>query len=233
MTEIESELGKTTLGGQQRQVLNVEDHSDIPQKPVRMSPQQAYQQVSGGAPDFMPAPQQSQQEFYAQQSMPPQRSFETTKHELSKIEQMRSARGKRELSPEAKRRVEFLTGIGRLMDEFEVEGVKFTIQTLKTREMKEVAKVVSSNEIDPAEFAYELRSNMLARSVVKINDHLVEEILGDDSFEAKLALIEELDESVTIHIYDKYQAMADKSREKYGINTDKDVSEVSEAIKKA
>jgi hypothetical protein len=263
--EIESELGKTRIQGQQRQVLNVDDRSDIydqmapqipeniqpvtqPQgrwdgpeyqkiPPVRMSASsgqsqqtvpsisQRYDQAAGN----MPQPVRGMGVVEMAQSMG--RQSEDTIEELKQFDQQRNApQVRKQLSPEIKRRVEFLTGLGRLTDEFEFEGSVFVIQTLKSGELKEVAKIIlNQNNIDAT---FEIRSQILVRAIRSIDNYSLEQILGTNSLEDKLALIDEFDENAVTFIYSKYQEMVDRGNEKYGFNTKQDVEEVVEEIKK-
>lgn len=149
-------------------------------------------------------------------------------NELKKQTKERS----RQLSPEVKKRAEFLTGLGRMTDEFEFEGVKFTIQTLKNKEVKAITKIISFDGLNGAEFAFELRNHTLARSVYKVNDYSLSELIGSDRLEDKLALFDDFDEHTVEFIHSKYQKLVEKAKEKYGINNEEDVAEVTEAVKK-
>jgi len=229
MTEIESELGSTSFQtGNKREVYTVEDASNPPAQD-----QQIPQRVPRQAPQQMP-----QNRFETPRAAGEGRSFASqpqpqvlSNEDRRNLEDMRqTGRG---LTVEAKKRVEFLIGLGKVTDEFEIDGVNFSIRTLSTGEIKEIAKTVSLQEMSAAELGFELRTQTLARSVYQINGYLLAEVIGDDSMEARLALFDSLSDSVAAYIHDKYKIITEKAQNQYAVKTEEDVKEVADAIKKS
>ena len=206
MVEFESELGKNSFNsnkGQQRKVYSIPDESN-------------------------------EVEYDEQEYKKPAQRVLTEEERKDYIAKRFSNKKKSEerLSAEARERIEFLTGIGRIKKDVEFEGVTFSIQSLKSRELREIAMISLSNKITNIERSFEVRKQVLARSIFQINNNLVEYVIGDDDFQAKLNFIDELDENTVTYLYSKYQEIVEESKVKFGIATKEQAQEVVEEIKK-
>ncbi len=206
MTEIESPLGKQSYGSASPRVLKVDD----------------------------PTMNQSYQGQLPQQTQQPR---ELTESELRGLEQQRvQAHMMRErVSPQAKSRLEYLAGIGRIRDDFEVDGVKFSLQSLKSGALEEIldAAINLGENISAGKFNLEIRKQTLARSLYAIDNLPIEEVIGSNNFKDKLLLIEEFDENIVELMHKKYQKnIINVANKKFAIKDEKDAQEVIEDIKK-
>ncbi len=151
-------------------------------------------------------------------------------------EQIRQARkekaqGIQRLTPEAKKRIEILSGIGRLNKDVEIDGSVFSIRTLKSKEMQ-LATLAGLEFTYEVESAFEKRKQYVARSLHKIDGADISLYLDSDSIEARLELLDQLDETVVTKLFEEYNILNKEAKKKYGISSEKDVKEVSEDLKK-
>jgi hypothetical protein len=158
-------------------------------------------------------------------------------NDLSQIERAaREARqvrntGKNRLSEAAKRRIEVLCEMSRVTRSVNIDGNIFVLRNLKSKEHREA--FVKIAEFDgTVQFAFEMRRQILARSLFKIAETDIELFLGDDSLDAKLEFLDELDEPVISKLYDEYLELSKESSAKYIVNSDKVAQEVAEDLKK-
>jgi hypothetical protein len=221
MTEVESPLGKASFTDpQQRQnrVLTVDDQSDMQAHP-------AYHRRPGP---------QTHQEQQAQQIANLTRPL--TPEEMEEITRKRAEaqHAKSRVSQTARDRIEFLTQIGRIRNEFEVDGVKFSFQSLKSRELEEIHDLmVSLGSTTESKLNLEVRKHVLARSLYAIDDIPVSDIIGTDELEAKLELIMTLDENLVDYMNKFYEEKIMKvGRDKYAIKSQEDMEELVEDVKK-
>jgi len=151
----------------------------------------------------------------------------------SEIRQAREARrtGKERLSDSAKKRIEILLGMTRTTHTADVGGNEFVFQSLKSKEMREA--IVAAAEFDNSvQFPFEIRKQLLARSIVSIAGVNFSQFIGSDTLEAKLFFIEELDEALLNRLYDEYLKLAKEAREKFTIKTSEEAKVVIEDLKK-
>jgi hypothetical protein len=138
------------------------------------------------------------------------------------------------ITGQAKTRIEILANIGRLTRDVAIGGYTFSLRTLKAREVREASLLT----FNPAfkldmELMYEARCQQLARSIFKIDGQDIGLVLGDDSVEARLKFLDDLEESTVSHLFDEYTALKTDAQNQYGISTDAEAKEVSEDLKKA
>jgi len=139
--------------------------------------------------------------------------------------------GRERISEGAKKRIEMLIGITRSVKEVDVEGTQFTFQTLKSKEMREAFSVLA--QVDGSIHApFEIRRQLLARSISKIAGIEIEEFIGNSSLDAKLMFIDELDEALLNRLYAEYSALAEESKNKFSVKTDNEAKEIVEDLKK-
>jgi len=208
MTEIESSLGRKTFPSSQNQraVYTVDDPTDM------NTPQGRLNQAMGNV------------------------RRELTDEEIAQFEQAKrvAAQAQQSVSHSVRERVEFLTGIGRIKTTFEMDGVKFHLQSLKSGELEEVLDLMMKlGDINEAKFTFEIRRNTLARSLYSIDNMTIAEVIGSKDMNDKLELVKSLDENLVSNMYKHYeQNIVQASRDKYAVKTDQDVEEVTEAVKK-
>jgi hypothetical protein len=219
MTEIESPLGKASFAAPQQgqnRVYTVDDQSEQQAHP-------AYQRRS--------APQQHQAQQVANLTRP------LTPEELEEVTRKRAEaqQAKTRVSRTARDRIEFLTQIGRIRSEFEMDGVKFGLQSLKSRELEEIHDLmVSLGSTTESKLNLEVRKHVLARSLYAIDDIPVRDIIGSDELEAKLELIMTLDENLVDYMNKFYEEKIMKvGRDKYAIKSQEDMEELVEDVKKS
>lgn len=138
-------------------------------------------------------------------------------------------------SVESKGRLEYLLGLGRIKDTMEVDGVKFGLQSLRTRELESVwEEVIKLGDTESKlKFQFELRIQTLARALVSVDDMPFEMVLGKSTLDDKMVFLRELDENVIDFLYSFYQKnIVDVGKDKYSIKSKEDAKEVSEEIKK-
>jgi len=214
MTEIESRLGKSSFDAGSSKV----------------SPRKVYQVAdeSGMATErFTPTTQRREPRGY----------HKLSPEEVSMLEDRRTeaALAQERISPDARSRIEFLTGIGRIVDSVTVENVKFYFQSLKAREQEEVFDTLKDlDSMTPLKLQFEVRSQTLSRSLTHINDNKIGLVVGTEDPDTIIELvIKELDENIVDYLYKWYQENIVKvGQEKYSLETKAEVQEVAEEVKK-
>lgn len=140
------------------------------------------------------------------------------------------------LAPNRKKRLEVLLGIGKIYREVVIDSITFTLQTLKSKEIQELAKfqqiITTENVVDAM---FEIRKHILAYSLCAVDGISIGEYLGNQEeldIDDKLCFIENLSESIVVILHDEYQKLVESSNLKYGIKTKEEVQEVIEDVKK-
>jgi hypothetical protein len=157
--------------------------------------------------------------------------------DISAIEkEMKRAReekisGQHRLNDGAKRRVDMLIGITRGTHSVTIEGNIYAFKTLKSREMREVMS--ACYEFDGStQFPFEMRRQLLARSLTQIASVETSQFVGSDSLEDRLAFIDDADDILLNRLYDEYLKMVQETRDRYAIKTPEEAKEVLEDLKK-
>jgi len=214
MAEIESALGKVSYSSGTKKVLTVDDQtSDEPE--VR-----SFSASSENFDDF--------------ESRFTKEELEQLALDRDKLKNSRKeAQVQRNRIPEGiKRRLEILTGIGRLTDDVVVDGVTFSIRSLKPKENQEIIEQSAKKDLAVSQ-AFELRTQTMARSIYKIDGQKIEVVLESESLEAKVSFVQEiLEESLLNYLYNKYQALLELNKKKFG-ELGKTEEEVLENVKKS
>jgi len=225
MTEIESSLGKTSSGSSgagRNRVLTVDDQSDQAQ---------SFGHNTGYRAQSMQ--RQGEAGGYRRVEEPHVMSPD----ELKEYEERRAevVQRRERISPEAKERIMFLTGLGRIVDSVIVDDIKFTFQSLKGSEQNDVFEAIGEiGEMSALKMQFEIRFQTLARALTHIQDKLFAEVIESDHIEDKLSLIRDLDENVSDYLYKWYQKnIVSIGQDKYAIKTEEDAEEVADAIKKS
>lgn len=151
-------------------------------------------------------------------------------------QQFREAReskrlGRERLNDGAKRRIEMLIGMTRGTRTATIENNVYTLQTLKSKELREA--VVSASVFDgTVQSPFEIRKQLLARSITQVAGMDFGQFVGSAELDTKLAAIEEFDHYLLGRLYDEYLTMVQEARDKYAIKTEDDAKEVIEDLKK-
>jgi hypothetical protein len=139
--------------------------------------------------------------------------------------------GKEKITDGAKRRIEMLLNMTRSTREFSFAGNSFVLQTLKAKEAREAIVAASEFAVTVQE-SFEVRRQFLARSLTQVAGVDIDQFLGSNSLETRLAFIEELDDFLINRLYDEYLLLRKDAMSKYAINTADEAKEVMEDLKK-
>lgn len=158
-------------------------------------------------------------------------------YDLSPAEREELQRYRREGSKEAKigdhakQRIELLAGIGRLTRHVELDGVQFSLRSLKAREARETTMSIfaCANDVDAS---FEIRRQTLARALYEIDGQPLEAALGGVDFSLKLKLIDDMEDVTIIRLYNEFNELRNEIQNKYGLKSEQEVKEVLEDIKK-
>ena len=178
--------------------------------------------------DYRPTARQA-----PRQAPPQRRPNPVYNDEIEEIEKSRQSgrKGIDRLSTGAKKRIEMLIGITRNIRQITIDGTTFTLQTLLSKEMREAISL--SAEFDGnVESPFEIRTQFLARSISQIDNISIEQFIGSNQIEDKLAFIGELDDIFLNRLYEEYLILTKEAKQKYSISTKSEAEEVSEDLKK-
>lgn len=159
-----------------------------------------------------------------------------TEEQASLEQQFREAReakrlGKERLSDGAKRRIEMLMNMTRASRTVDIEGNVFILQSLRSEELEEAvleASAFDGNVRSP----FQIRKQLLARSLVQIAGVDASQFFGASDLSTKLEAIDLLDHFLLSRLYEEYLLMVKDTRERYAIKSDADAKEVVEDLKK-
>lgn len=131
-----------------------------------------------------------------------------------------------------KLRLEILTGIGRLSEDVKVDGVTFSIRSLKPIENEEIVGILAGIEFGGIQ-AFELRAQTLARALYKIDGQNIDHVIDAKNMKDRVNFMKTvLEESLANFLYVKYQGLLNKNREKFA-DLGKTEVEVIENVKKS
>jgi hypothetical protein len=135
------------------------------------------------------------------------------------------------INPMAKKRIEILTNLGRITKDVEIDGVIFSIKTLKAAEMKEATCASTKKATTLAEQAFESRAEQIARSVYAIDHQDIFMVLGVETYDEVCILLQDMDEQIFTKLYDEYTKLTDVVKKKYN-SIEEETKGVIEDIKK-
>lgn len=138
--------------------------------------------------------------------------------------------GKERLNEGAKKRLDILLGMTRLIREVDIEGNVFVLQTLKSKETSEA--ILKTAEVNGIQSPFEARRQFLSYSLKSIAGVDFDQFIGSNVFEDKLAFIDEMDDALLNRLYNEYMILRKESQDKYEVKTEVDVKEVVEDLKK-
>jgi hypothetical protein len=139
--------------------------------------------------------------------------------------------GKSRLNEGAKRRIEMLCGMTRSTRTADLDGTLFSLRTLKNKEMRE-ALLLAAQFDGTIESPFEIRKQLLARSLYEVAGTDITLFLGDPSLEAVCEFLDEADETLLTRLYSEYLLLTDEATKKFAIKSEADVKEVVEDLKK-
>lgn len=176
-------------------------------------------------PDTQPMHVQQFPQFTPGQELSPQE-----RDELQRLRREASKNPPR-IGEHARKRAEILANIGRLTRDVEVEGIVFSLRTLKHRETREVAMLAvgSANDLDAS---FEIRRQTLARSLFKVDGEDIALALGGNDLNLRLQLIDDMEEVMATKLYRECDQLRQECETKYGLKTPQEVKEVVEDLKK-
>lgn len=219
MSGIESPLGKVSYSSGTKKVLTVDDQA------------QTSDQSEVFNRSFSSSSDVSDEEFESRFSREELEELAANKDQLRNTR--KEAAVQRNRIPEGvKRRLEILTGIGRLTEDVLVDGVTFSIRSLKPKENQDIIEAVAKKDLAVSQ-AYELRAQTMARSIYKIDQQKIESVIESDTIDLKISFVQEvLEESLLNFLYNKYQALLEQNKKKFG-ELGKTEEEVLENVKKS
>lgn len=223
MPKFESQLGNKSFAGQPLKEIDIPDDGEYQQPPVQRGVEYNFQMDEQAMRDFQERIQPPQR---------PQSIQESTEIERQ-IREAKDARrtGKERLSDGAKRRIAMLINMTRLTKQVEIDGQMYALQALKGVELRDA--VVGAAEFNnTVQFEFELRKQLLARSLTHIAGVEIEQFLYSRDLNDKLMLIEELDHALSLRLYNEYISLANEAQTKYSIKTNDQAQEVVEDLKK-
>ena len=169
----------------------------------------------GGGPD--PMPPMSQEQAALEQQFQEAREAKRLGHER--------------LGDGARRRIEMLIGMTRGQRTVQIENNAYVLRTLRDKELSDA--ILRASAFDgTVQSPFEIRKQLLARSLVQVAGMDVDQFVGSPELDARLAFIEEMDHYLLGRLYDEYLAMVKEARERYAIKNDTDAQEVVEDLKK-
>lgn len=128
--------------------------------------------------------------------------------------------------------LEILTGIGRLTQNVEIENIKFSIRSLKNKEMREILEK-GLDAKTRFEEALLVRNYTLAYSIYKINDQPAELFMRTEDIDEKVALIDEMQSSIVSKLWEEYSKMLQSHNDSLKTGLGETPKEISENIKKS
>lgn len=140
-------------------------------------------------------------------------------------------RGIERLNDGARRRIEMLIGMTRSTKTVVIEDNSYVFQTLKAKEMREAIMAASAFD-GTVQSPFEVRKQLLARSLVQVGNIDIEQFIGSNSLDDKLLFIDELDDALLNRLYDEYIVLTKDAREKYAVKDEGQVKEVVGDLKK-
>jgi len=226
MPSFDSPIGKKNFAGPNLKTFDVPDDSGY-NEPSHQEPVVRRRQMPNVNVDAI-------RDFQAQMQQQEMPSYDRDPADVEKeIRQAKADRkaGRERLNDGAKRRLEMLLGMTRSTREVDIMGHKFVFQTIPSKEMREA--IMEAAMFDgTVQSPFEIRRQLLSRSLVVIAGVDAAQFVGSNDLNAKLALIDELDESLLNRLYDEYLTLARDAEQKYAVKSVEEVKGIVEDLKK-
>lgn len=220
MTTYESPLGKKRIASQPMREFSVPDESGYEEQINQPAPRTRHH-----LPNI---DERAMANF--QSSLPSEQELAVVEREMQEARQIKKA-GRERLSEGAKRRIDMLLGMTRGVRECTIGDTTFVLQTLKGKEMREAIMFASAFD-GTVQSPFEIRKQLLARSLSHVGGIEIEQFIGSNNFEDKLLFVEEIDDVLSNRLYDEYLILAKESKDKYAIKTEAEIKEVIADLKK-
>jgi hypothetical protein len=211
MAEIESSLGRTSVNTPHRRVFTVSDNES--------------EETLG--------PMTSSEEFLAHQ--------EEKRRPLVDLQSRQErVKAQNKITQSSKKKLEVLLGIGRATKDIEIDGINFSLQTLKDHEIEYITKLPklftenpeSFKESTAIEFLFHLRRVTLVYSLFAIDGESVDSVFGTSVFDDKVSILGDLDTNLVTTLFNHYEKLKTETGEKYSLKNKTEVEEVVANIKK-
>lgn len=154
---------------------------------------------------------------------------ESINAEINRIKQQKNVPEK--LSNFSRKRLDILIGMSKLNREVIIDDVAIELQSLSSKDLRE-AYVITSKFNETVEFSYELRRQILSRSIIKIAGIDIYDFIGDYNYDTVLELVDNLGDSFLNRLFEEYQILNKEVNSKYTIKNEKEMKEVVEDLKK-
>ena len=110
-------------------------------------------------------------------------------------------------------------------------GNIFILQTLRSKEMREA--IMAAAEFDnTVQSPFEIRRQLLARSLVQVAGVEVVQFCGADTLDSRLNMVDNLDEQLANRLFDEYTLLVKEAQSKFAIKDEVTAQEVVEDLKK-
>jgi hypothetical protein len=228
MPKFESPIGSKKISGQPMREFDVPDEGDD-QQYEEMTPVMRRR----GPSTHGPQPPVDIEAALAFQNRIQSESAQDVSDMERQIREARIAKrtGKERLNDGARRRIEMLVGITRHTRTATIEDNVYVLQTLRSKEMRDA--ITAAAEFDgTVQSPFEIRRQLVARSLVQVAGLPVEQFVGSNLLEDRLVLIDDMDDAMLNRLYDEYLIMIKEIRERYAIKTPEDAKGVVEDLKK-
>lgn len=231
MPSFDSPIGGKKFVGQQMREFDVPDETELQQ----MEQESNNPVVRRRAAERAAASLEEQQAAYARQQAAyyeSQQDDEAFRAEREFREAREAKRtGKTRLSDGARKRIEMLLGMTRTTREVDINGNLFVLQSLRSEEMRD-AWVAAAEYDGTVHSPFEIRKQLLARSLVTIAGVDAAQFLGSNDLGVKMEAIELFDHALLSRLHEEYSLLVEESRKKYAVKTEEDVKEIVEELKK-
>jgi hypothetical protein len=149
---------------------------------------------------------------------------------------------------DARRRIELLTGLGRKTKDVLIEGITFTLRSLKAFEQNELAQVIAAQDRislpnGQVSFTsigmYNIKVEALGHSLHLVDGQLVDIVLGtvnspyEEQVAARKELIIEMDGEFINHLFIEFEKLSAETKDGYAPKTTEEVKEVVDTIRKS
>lgn len=218
MPTFESPIGSRKFANQSMREFEVPDDTDSPLN----------QRVSQHMPQKINIDESELRNF--QNRIAQDSSFQEERELMAAQDARRT--GKEKISEGAKKRIEMLLGMTYTTKEVNIDGNIFILKSLKSKDMRE-ALIVTAEYDGTVQAPYEMRRQLLGRSITHVAGVEIEQFIGSNNLNSKLSFLDELDESLLSRLYDEYVLLTKIVKDKYSVKTETDVKEVVEDIKKS
>lgn len=136
------------------------------------------------------------------------------------------------MTDNSKVRLNTLLGIFIQKKEVSVCGINFEFRTISSKDMSEVVNSIHLHKYD-LEVKREYRRQILSRVILKIDGVDINMIIDQKDTQAKLALIDNMEEYVVQALFIEYGKFSDEVDLKMGLKSPELVKELVEDLKKA